>query len=150
NPGSNIPTWDPVHQLLRSIPFPESALGMTQLVGFSSSEGTGDTWLLSDGAINNGAYVPGSNWMLVRYTDYTLPPQVIASFNFFTSNGVTPFVMSPKDALFQYFRWTPMVQGDFDGDGASDVGFYASDAKGQAVFAYVLSREHYSQVRTLP
>src|SRR5262249_14784704 len=74
----------------------------------------------------------------------------IASFNFFTSNGVTPFVAHPLDGLFQYDRWTPMVQGDFDGDGAPDYAFYATDSKGQSVIASLLSREHYAQVHTLP
>src|SRR5262249_47279843 len=64
--GNLIETYDPVSGQIGGVLFPDSATGMTQVVGISSSPGSGDTWLLSDGAFNNGAYAPGSNWMLVR------------------------------------------------------------------------------------
>jgi hypothetical protein len=134
--GSIARTYDPVTGKVQSVPFPANATGMNQLMGVTSSAAGGVTWLLSDA--NGGT----SNWMLVRYSDYASAPQILASFNFYTGNGVKP--LGPSAGL----SWTAMVQGDVDGDGTDDYAFAARDAKNNFVVAYVLSREHFAQVHT--
>jgi hypothetical protein len=145
--GDNGPiarTYDPATGQVHTVPFPANATGMNLLMGVSSSaEAKADTWLLSDAFSD---VTNGSNWMLVRYTDYAREPEVIASFHFSTSNGVRPSFIGGSS---QATRWTALTQGDLDGDGIDDYAFDAVDAKGQSVIAYLLSREHFSRVQTL-
>lgn len=119
------------------------AAPMTTLLGVTSTAmNETHAWLMASDS--------GREWMLLQYSDLDGQPDVLASFNFFTSDGVRPDLSRHIDADGSLAgRWAAITNGEFDGDGVPDYAFSAVDAAGNQRVAYLLSKENYSSVHTL-
>jgi endoglucanase Acf2 len=136
--------YDPKTARLSPVPVPTGVAGLTTLLAVSSSKAAGgDTWLMTSAG--------GSTWSLLRYTDYSKPPVVLASYTFGSSNGGTlPYLSDGlQPVALAGGRWAALAQGDFDGDGIPDYAFSAVTPGGTTVVAYLLSGEKYGKIHIL-
>jgi hypothetical protein len=142
--GGNLASWyNPEQPVLGQTVAPTVVQGMTRLVAVGSA-GNSYLFLMTSDS--------GNAWALLSYADMNQTPTVVASFNYYSANGVRPVPeMNATPTLYNQdaSRWGSLTTGDFDGDGRPDFAFTAVDGQGRSVIAYLLSREGYSQVHTI-